>query len=277
MAEREFIEKLFQQNQHAFKGFPSKPLAEEFIYKLYHFLFTPYHDRFTSEADVENEYELLKSTFQILLKGIADSAEERTAISEGFFNQLPAVCKALLKDAEALVASDPAANSLGEVLVTYPGFYAVAVHRLAHVLFQQKVPVLPRLFSEFAHRQTGIDIHPGAQIGEAFAIDHGTGIVIGETTVIGDRVKLYQGVTLGALSVEKSNAKKKRHPTIQNDVVIYSGATILGGDTIVGHNSLIGGNVWLTYSVPSFSVVYHQSEVKVRDKHPFPEPINFII
>lgn len=277
MAEKAFIQKLFQQNQHAFKGFPSKPLAEEFIDKLYHFLFTPYHDRFTSEADVESEYELLKSKFQILLKGITDSAEERTGISEDFFGQLPRVCSALLKDAEALVASDPAANSVGEVLVTYPGFYATAVHRIAHILCLQKVPVLPRLFSEYAHRQTGIDIHPGAQIGEAFAIDHGTGIVIGETTVIGNRVKLYQSVTLGALSVAKGNAKKKRHPTIQDDVVIYSGATILGGDTVVGHDSIIGGNVWLTYSVPSHSVVYHLSEVKVRDNNPFPEPINFII
>lgn len=277
MEEKEFIQKLFQQNQHAFKGFPSKPLAEEFINKLYYFLFTPYHDRFTSEADVESEYELLKSTFQILLKGITDAAAERSDISESFFSELPDVCKALLKDAEALVASDPAASSVGEVLVAYPGFYAIAVHRIAHILCLQKVPVLPRLFSEYAHRQTGIDIHPGAQIGEAFAIDHGTGIVIGETTIIGNNVKLYQGVTLGALSVEKGNAKKKRHPTIEDNVVIYSGATILGGETVIGHDSIIGGNVWLTYSVPAYSVVYHLSEVKVRDKNPFPEPINFTI
>ncbi len=277
MAKQEFIQKLFLQNQHAFKGFPSKPLAEEFIHKLYSFLFTPYHDRFTSEADVESEYELLKSTLQILLKGIIDSAADRSSVSESFFSKLPEVCSALLKDAEALVTSDPAANSLGEVLVTYPGFYATAVHRMAHILWRQNVPVLPRLFSEYAHRQTGIDIHPGAQIGEAFAIDHGTGIVVGETTIIGNHVKLYQSVTLGALSVEKGNAKKKRHPTIEDNVVIYSGATILGGETVVGHDSIIGGNVWLTYSVPANSVVYHQSEVKVRDKNPFPEPINFTI
>lgn len=277
MEEKAFIQKLFQQNQHAFKGFPSKPLAEEFINKLYYFLFTPYHDRFTGETDVEKEYELLKRTFHILLQGITASAEDRAEISDSFFSKLPKVCEALLKDAEALVASDPAANSVGEVLVTYPGFYATAVHRIAHILFLQKVPVLPRLFSEYAHKQTGIDIHPGAQIGEAFAIDHGTGIVIGETTIIGNRVKLYQGVTLGALSVEKGNAKQKRHPTIQDGVVIYSGATILGGETVVGHDSIIGGNVWLTYSVPSSSVVYHLSEVKVRDKNPFPEPINFTI
>lgn len=277
MVEHEFIKRLFQQNQYAFKGFPNKPQAEEFIDKLYHFLFTPYHGRFTSEADVESEYELLKSNFQILLNGITDSVKERADIVACFFQKLPEVCKELLKDAEALVASDPAATSLGEVLITYPGFYATAVHRIAHVLYLKEVPVLPRLFSEYAHRQTGIDIHPGAKIGEAFAIDHGTGIVIGETTVIGNRVKLYQGVTLGALSVEKRNAKKKRHPTLQDDIVIYSGATILGGDTVVGHNSIIGGNVWLTHSVPSNSVVYHQSEVKVREKNPFPEPINFII
>jgi serine O-acetyltransferase len=277
MNEITFIQKLYQQNQYAFKGFPNKPMAEEFIDKLYHFLFTPYHDRFNSEADVENEYELLKTSFQILLKGITESAEERAEISGSFFKKLPDVCKALMKDAEALFSSDPAATSIGEVLVSYPGFFAIAIHRIAHVLCVQKVPVLPRLFSEYAHKQTGIDIHPGAQIGEAFAIDHGTGIVIGETTLIGNRVKIYQGVTLGALSVEKENAKQKRHPTIEDDVVIYSGATILGGGTVVGHSSIIGGNVWLTYSVPSYSVVYHLSEVKVRDKVPFPEPINFII
>jgi len=150
-------------------------------------------------------------------------------------------------------------------MAAYPGFYATAVHRLSHWLTLQKVPVLPRLFSEYAHSKTGIDIHPGATIGESFSIDHGTGVVIGETTVIGKNVKIYQGVTLGALSVNKELATQKRHPTIEDNVVIYSGATILGGETIIGRDSIIGGNVWLTNSVPSNSVVYHKSEIGVKD------------
>jgi serine O-acetyltransferase len=182
-----------------------------------------------------------------------------------------------LKDAQAILDFDPAAQSIAEVVVAYPGFYATVVYRLSNQLWKQGVRLLPRLFSEYAHSKTGIDIHPGAAIGESFAIDHGTGIVIGETTVIGDRVKIYQGVTLGALNVSKEAARTKRHPTIKNNVVIYSGATILGGQTIIGEGSIIGGNVWLTNSVPSNSVVYHKSEIKIKDKDPFPEPINFII
>jgi len=131
--------------------------------------------------------------------------------------------------------------------------------------------------SEHAHSKSGIDIHPGAEIGKSFFIDHGTGIVIGETTHIGDNVKIYQGVTLGALNVAKANASMKRHPTIEDNVIIYSGATILGGNTKIGHDSIIGGNVWITDSIPAHSVVYHKSEIKVRDNNPFPEPLNFVI
>jgi len=162
-------------------------------------------------------------------------------------------------------------------MVAYPGFYATAVYRLSHQLHVQGIKTLPRLLSEYAHSKTGIDIHPGAEIGSSFFIDHGTGIVIGETTVIGDNVKIYQGVTLGALNVDKSHASSKRHPTIEDNVIIYSGATILGGDTVVGRQSVIGGNVWLTYSVPPFSVVYHKSEIKVRDNFNMPDVLNFVI
>jgi serine O-acetyltransferase len=137
--------------------------------------------------------------------------------------------------------------------------------------------LLSRFFTEYAHSKTGIDIHPAATIGRSFSIDHGTGIVIGETTIIGNHVKIYQGVTLGALNVSKSIATMKRHPTIEDNVVIYAGATILGGTTIVGAGSIIGGNVWLTYSVPPNSVVYHKSEVHVKDNNPFPEPLNYSI
>ena len=136
---------------------------------------------------------------------------------------------------------------------------------------------MPRLLSEFAHSKTGIDIHPNATIGESFTIDHGTGIVIGETAIIGNSVKLYQGVTLGALNVDKSQAITKRHPTIEDNVIIYSGATILGGRTVIGHDSIIGGNVWLTNSVESYSIVYHKSEIKVREKYNFSEVLNFVI
>ena len=144
---------------------------------------------------------------------------------------------------------------------------AIAIHRLAHALYAQRVPIFPRLLGEYAHQVTGIDIHPGATIGSSFAIDHGTGIVIGESTVIGNHVKLYQGVTLGALSVQKNLAKSKRHPTIEDNVVIYAQAVILGGDTVVGHDSIVGGNVWLTHSVPPFSVVQHEAEATVRRKN----------
>jgi len=136
---------------------------------------------------------------------------------------------------------------------------------------------LPRFFSEYAHSKTGIDIHPGATIGSSFFIDHGTGIVIGETTIIGNNVKIYQGVTLGALSVSKDKARLQRHPSIEDNVTIYSGATILGGETVIGHDSVIGGNVWLTNSVQPFSVVYHKSDVIIRDKNPLPEALNFVI
>ncbi|GAA4372928.1 hypothetical protein GCM10023186_02940 [Hymenobacter koreensis] len=176
---------------------------------------------------------------------------------------LPELHELLQFDAEAILAADPAAQNLAEVTCTYPGFYALAFHRIAHALNRRGVLLLPRLLSEHAHQRTGIDIHPGAQIGRSCSIDHGTGIVIGETAVIGDHVRLFQGVTLGALSVAKELARLKRHPTIEDHVVIYAGATILGGSTTVGRHSIIGGNVWLTESVPSHSRVYHRAQLHV--------------
>jgi len=177
------------------------------------------------------------------------------AVADAFIANLAATRESLVLDAEATCAADPAATSVDEVILAYPGFYALACYRLAHHLRILGVPLLPRLITERAHRVTGIDIHPGASIGRAIAIDHGTGIVIGETSVVGDRVRLYQGVTLGALSVRKDLARTRRHPTVEHDVVIYANATILGGETVVGHSSVIGGNVWLTHSVPPHSVV----------------------
>jgi serine O-acetyltransferase len=183
---------------------------------------------------------------------------------ERFLGGLPEVLETLEADARAILEGDPAARSYDEVVLTYPGFYAIAVYRVAHLLWTLGLPLLPRLLTEFAHEKTGIDIHPGATIGRRFCIDHGTGVVVGETTRIGDGVKLYQGVTLGALTVEKALADRKRHPTIEDEVVIYAGATILGGTTVVGHHSVVAGNAWLTQSVPPNSVVSRKSEVRPR-------------
>jgi len=185
------------------------------------------------------------------------------ALAAEFTAQLPALRAALLRDATAILASDPAAQGLAEIISSYPGFYATALHRLAHALHQRGLPRLPRLLSEYAHQRTGVDIHPGAYIGPAFCIDHGTGLVIGETAVIGANVQVYQGVTLGALSVTKGLQGTKRHPTIEDHVVVYAGATILGGSTVVGAHSIIGGNVWLTESVPSHSRVYHRAHIHI--------------
>lgn len=174
---------------------------------------------------------------------------------ENFFEDLPALRRILSLDMAAAFRGDPAAKSVEEVILSYPGFLAVTVHRLAHYFWKAGVPLIPRIMSELIHGRTGIDIHPGAEIGESFFIDHGTGVVIGETTIIGRNVKIYQGVTLGALSVKKEEANRKRHPTIEDDVTIYSNATILGGETVIGKGSVIGGNVWITESVPPGSRV----------------------
>jgi serine O-acetyltransferase len=219
----------------------------------------------TGEAAAE--LAALEAQLAPLLAAVAPAGTTATALEaqgRAVLDTLPAVYAVLKRDAAAIHAGDPAAKSVDEVILSYPGFLATAYFRLAHAMLGCGVPLLPRLITEHAHRLTGIDIHPGAQIGESFAIDHGTGIVIGETSVIGARVKVYQGVTLGALSVEKSLASVKRHPTIEDDVVVYANATILGGKTVVGAGSVIGGNVWLTRSVPPRSVVTHESQVGRR-------------
>jgi len=172
-----------------------------------------------------------------------------------FLEGLPRIMGLVAGDVEAAYDGDPAATGFEEIIMAYPGFKAVYTYRLAHLLYLEEVPLIPRIMTEFAHNETGVDIHPGAKIGRYFFIDHGTGVVVGETTQIGDRVKLYQGVTLGALSFPKDQRGRlvrgtRRHPTIEDDVVVYAGATILGGDTVIGRGAVIGGNVWLTTSVP---------------------------
>jgi serine O-acetyltransferase len=184
-----------------------------------------------------------------------------------YYRALPAIEDLLMKDASAILFGDSAAKSIDEVLSTYPGFFAICIYRLAHQLHVQKIPFLPRMLTEYAHSKTGIDIHPGAEIGQHFFIDHGTGIVIGETTSIGDHVKLYQGVTLGALSVKKEMADTKRHPTIKDHVVIYAGATILGGETIIGEHTTIGGNVWVTQSIDPYVSVYNEPKLIFKKKN----------
>lgn len=213
----------------------------------------------------------LHFVFSVLLENISNLIGRAKAeiIVDYFISELPDLQHKLYNEAKCYEQNDPAARSIEEVILTYPGFYALSVHRISHILFEQEVPIIPRLFSEHAHSQVGIDIHPGAHIGNNFYIDHGTGIVIGETTEIGENVKIYQGVTLGALFVTKELKDKKRHPTIEDNVVIYAGATILGGETIIGHDSTIGGNVWLTKSIIPYSIVFNHSEARIKTTQDF--------
>jgi serine O-acetyltransferase len=277
MSSKNFINTLFEQHQKSAKSFPDKGLAVDFVNGLFEFLFIPQSQKKHSTFEMARELESFKSHLSTLIYDVIGDGEKAQKITRLFFDEMPEVYEALLKDAEAILQFDPAADSIEEVLLAYPGFYATAVYRLSNILWKQGVKILPRVFAEYAHSKTGIDIHPGATIGSSFFIDHGTGVVIGEFAVIGNHVKIYQGVTLGALSVNKDQAKSKRHPTIEDNVVIYSGATILGGDTVIGENSVIGGNVWLTNSVLPQSIVYHKSEISIRDKNPLPEVLNFVI
>lgn len=202
------------------------------------------------------------------------AADEKT---EAFFQKFPSLQERLFNDAACYLQYDPAAKTLEEVIITYPGFYALCVYRIAHELHQLGLPLISRLFSEHAHSKVGIDIHPAAKIGKNCFMDHGTGIVIGETSEIGDNVKIYQGVTLGALYVEKKLSDVKRHPTVEDNVVIYANATILGGATVIGHDSTIGGGAWLTRSVIPYSLVTNSVDVKIRSGKDFSGPFDFVI
>ncbi|MBN1952563.1 MAG: serine acetyltransferase [Bacteroidales bacterium] len=252
--------------------------AHNFTENLINFLFPFKVDRKCTLPQIELNLAQLQIDFRDLLGPQENTLEKSISeITKDFFDQIPLIYRELMKDARHFLNFDPAARSVESVILYYPGFYAITIYRLAHALYQQKVPFLPRMMSEYAHSKTGIEIHPGAQIGENLFIDHGTGIVIGETAVIGNNVKIYQGVTLGAIMVEKSMRGTKRHPSIEDNVIIYSGTSILGGDTVIGHDTVVGGNVWLTKSVPPYSVVYHESTTVVRDSKMKPEPINFVI
>ncbi|MEJ2585842.1 MAG: serine O-acetyltransferase [Robiginitalea sp.] len=220
---------------------------------------------FDSETPVGDHLDELEDQFEeiMLLSGWRAHPPCRS-LWKSYLEELPGILRKLKLDAEAIASCDPASNSLEEIYMAYPGFYAISIYRLAHNLYLREVPLVPRLMTEYAHRRTGVDINPGARIGESFFIDHATGVVIGETAVIKDNVKIYQGVTLGALYVAKELQKTKRHPTIEDNVTIYANATILGGDTVIGANSVIGGNAWLTASVPPNSKVYHNPEIHIK-------------
>ena len=211
-------------------------------------------------------YDRLKNQIEIALLYHGEEPEEAATHADrttcGFFEQLPEIQRLLLTDVQAGFDGDPAAKSKEEIIFSYPGLFAIYVYRLAHVLYKEEIPFIPRVMSEYAHGRTGIDINPGATIGEYFFIDHGTGVVVGETTEIGNNVKLYQGVTLGALSTRMGQqlANVKRHPTIRDNVTIYSNSTVLGGETVVGENTIIGGNTFITESIPA--------NTKVSDKSP---------
>ncbi len=258
MDTRTIIDKIKQNKKQPNLRFRLKKETEAFTDLLFLSLFD-------IETPIEKNLPRLQEKFD-LLADLACWDPERacSSIWEDYMQTLPDILEKLNLDARAIADCDPASLSIEEVYLAYPGFYAIAIYRLAHELYKKKFPLVPRLMTEYAHRQTGVDINPGAHIGKSFFIDHATGVVIGETAVIHDHVKIYQGVTLGALYVAKNLSDTKRHPTIENNVTIYANATILGGETVIGANSIIGGNAWLTSSVPPNSKVYHNPEIEIR-------------
>lgn len=269
------IQKIHETKQNNIHGFFDKIKTKKFVKDLYEALFLPQKDN--TEDQLKRNFEALQKTLFDLINTVTGNDEITEGQVDQFLTALPEIYGQLVLDAKSILEFDPAADSLEEVYLAYPGFFATYVYRISHQLWNQEVKILPRVISEYAHSKTGIDIHPGAVIGKSFFIDHGTGIVIGETTIIGNNVKIYQGVTLGALNVSKEKANQKRHPNIEDDVIIYSGATILGGNTTIGKESIIGGNVWVTQDVPAHSLVYHKSEIKIKDNSSLPESLTFVI
>lgn len=255
------IQSIRSNKQNHLVNFRLKSKTEEFTNELFHILFD-------SKISVSNNMDTLANSFHEITELIQENTDcNLNSIWKKFLVRLPEMLSQLNKDATCIFEHDPAANSVEEVILAYPGFFAISVFRLAHGLHSLNMPLVPRMMSEYAHQLTGIDIHPGAEIGSPFFIDHGTGIVIGESAIIKNNVKLYQGVTLGALQVSKDMQNKKRHPTVENNVTIYAGSTILGGETVIGANCTIGGNVWCTESVPENSIVYQQTRTKLKTKN----------
>jgi serine O-acetyltransferase len=274
----EFAERLSEFNKKNCTVVPSMVQTHDFVENLIHTLFPIKHNCVVDAGEITIEMDRCAIKLKELLYSIRKSLDKSPeSIVEQFFRAVPEAFEQLVNDAEALARFDPASSCVEEIILCYPGFYCIAVYRMAHLLYLLGVPVLPRVMTEYAHGKTGIDIHPGARIDSPFFIDHGTGIVIGETTEIGKHVKLYQGVTLGAITVEKTMARTKRHPTIEDHVVIYAGSTILGGNTVIGHHTVVGGNTWITESVLPHSVVYRNHRVVIKDSKDFDAPIDFVI
>jgi len=241
--------------------FSLKNKTEIFTDKLFHTLFD-------ANISVDKNIRQLGQDFDEITRiACFDPEVSCEIVWKAFLAKLPEIIEKLNLDAQEILDNDPAAKTIEEIYLAYPGFYAIAVYRFSHEFYLIDMPLIPRMMSEYAHRLTGIDINPGAKIGTYFFIDHGTGIVIGETAIIKNHVKIYQGVTLGALQVSKDMQNKKRHPTVEDHVTIYANATILGGKTIIGKNCTIGGNVWITESIPENSLVYHTSQTKLKSKN----------
>jgi serine O-acetyltransferase len=263
---KNFLDRLYK-SQIEYPDCPSPLDVTNYFVEILGVLF-PDHSKktFQSQEEFETYVESLQQRLAQLLRNTPDNKLTMNVhhVVNYFFDELENIHARLLEDVLAMYDEDPAAKSQMEIIRTYPGFYAIAAFRIAHALHVKNVQGIPRVITEHAHTRTGIDIHPGASIGHHFCIDHGTGVVIGETCVIGNDVKIYQGVTLGALSINKEDADVKRHPTIEDNVVVYAGATILGGDTVIGHDSVIGGNVWLTKSVPPYSKIYYQGKASIE-------------
>jgi len=274
----DLIRDVIMANQTHPEPVPSLKGTQQWVKEMVNLLFPLKESRRYTEDQLEVELSLMKQGLENLLVPLQGHLMRPSAeIVGSFFGSLPDVFQMLLEDGAAFLNSDPASENLAEVMLCYPGFFTLTVHRMSHLLYQMEVPVLPRVMSEYAHSKTGIDIHPGARIGRNCFIDHGTGIVIGETAIVGNNVKIYQGVTLGALYVKKNMADTKRHPTIEDNVILYAGCTILGGETVVGHDTIIGGNVWLTESVGAESIVYRENKIRVREKDPGTDALIYII
>lgn len=255
----EIVKRIKEQKNLPNLNFSIKEKTEEFTKKLFYTLFD-------NQTPVKENLLQLGKDFETLAKLVCwKPGSPCQEIWDDYLKMLPQILKKLNLDAQAIADNDPAANSVEEVYLSYPGFFAIATYRLSHEFYKFGLPLVPRLMTECAHRLTGTDINPGARIGDSFFIDHATGVVIGETAIIEDNVKLYQGVTLGALYVNRDLRNIKRHPTIKSNVTIYANATILGGETVIGENSIIGGNVWLTKSVPDNSMVSHTPQINIKN------------
>lgn len=272
--ENTFLEELYSGYKHR-KYNLNKRKIEEFIDSFFHFIFFLELNKCESKGEIKECLAQYEKQFEEILSSVMEGCPKGKC--KALFNQFPRIYKLILLDLDEIFANDPAAQSKEEIIYAYPGFYAIAIYRFAHALHLQDVPLIPRIWTELAHSKTGIDIHPGAEIGSSFFIDHGTGIVIGETTYIGNNVKIYQNVTLGALAVSKEIANTKRHPTIEDCVTIYAGATILGGKTTIGKGSIIGGNVWITESIEPYSLVYYKDKTIIKRKDKSINAISFSI